>query len=345
MNASTLLRHTLRAARPLAVPRALPGAYTHRFASTFALLEQRDGKLQPSAQNVVTAARTLGNPVVGFVAGKAAKEVAEQAAKIEGVDKVIYVASEAYEKGMPESYAPLVAENAPEDTTHILSVHSIFGKNVMPRLAALLDVQQVSDITAVESPDTFVRPMYAGNIIATVQSSEAKKLITVRQTAFKAAAVGSAAAAEIVEGKDSKHVGSVEWVEEHPAVSDMPDLATASKVVSGGRGLKSKENFDGLLIPLANAMGAGVGASRAAVDSGFADNSLQVGQTGKVVAPELYLCVGISGAIQHLAGMKDSKIIAVINKDPDAPIFQVADVGLVADLFEAVPEMTKKLQK
>ncbi|KAF3917365.1 hypothetical protein ABW21_db0202882 [Orbilia brochopaga] len=345
MNASTtLLRHTLRAARPRAVPRALPGVYHSRFASTFALLEQRDGKLQPSAQNVVTAARTIGNPVVGFVAGKAAKEVAEQAAKIEGLDKVIYVASESYEKGMPESYAPLVAENAPEDTTHILSAHSIFGKNVMPRLSALLDVQQVSDITGVESPDTFVRPMYAGNVIATVQSSEPKKIVTVRQTAFKAATVGSGSA-EVVEGKDSKHIGMVEWVEEHPAVSDMPDLATAAKVVSGGRGLKSKENFDNLLIPLANSMGAAMGASRAAVDSGFADNSLQVGQTGKVVAPELYLCVGISGAIQHLAGMKDSKVIAVINKDPDAPIFQVADVGLVADLFQAVPEMTEKLQK
>ncbi|EPS43488.1 hypothetical protein H072_2525 [Dactylellina haptotyla CBS 200.50] len=344
MNASVLLRRTtLRAARPVPVSRTIVGSQFSRLASTLALFEQRDGKLQSSAQNVVTAAKQLGNPVIGFVAGKSAKEVAEQAAKIEGVDKVVYVANEAYEKGMPESYAPLVVENT-DDVTHIVSMHSAFGKNVMPRLAALLDTQQISDIISVESPDTFVRPIYAGNAIATVQSTDAKKVITIRGTAFSNAPSGSGAA-EVIEGKDSKHAGNVEWVGEDLTLSDRPDLDTASKVVSGGRGLKDKENFEKIMMPLADAMGAAIGASRAAVDSGFADNSLQVGQTGKVVAPELYLSVGISGAIQHLAGMKDSKVIAAINKDPDAPIFQVADVGLVADLFKAVPELTEKLKK
>ncbi|KAK6525634.1 Electron transfer flavoprotein alpha-subunit [Arthrobotrys megalospora] len=346
MNTSTILRRTLRASsRPVTISRPFVGTqFSRRLASTLALFEQRDGKLQPSAQNVVTAAKKLGNPVIGFVAGKAAKDAAEQAAKIEGVDKVVYVASEAYEKGLPESYAPLIAENAADDVSHIVSMHSAFGKNVMPRLAAILDVQQISDVVSIESADTFVRPIYAGNAIATVQSSDPKKLLTIRGTAFGIAPTGSGAA-EVVEGKDSKHQGSVEWVEENLTLSDRPDLDTASKVVSGGRGLKDKENFEKIMIPLADSMGAAIGASRAAVDSGFADNSLQVGQTGKVVAPELYLSVGISGAIQHLAGMKDSKVIAAINKDPDAPIFQVADVGLVADLFKAVPELTEKLKK
>ncbi|KAF3918646.1 hypothetical protein AA313_de0204703 [Arthrobotrys entomopaga] len=347
ISALLLRRTALYAATRPSLSRTIAGPQFSRLASTLAIFEQRDGKLAPSAQNVVTAAKQLGNPVVGFVAGKSAREVAEQAAKIEGVDKVVYVSNETYEKGLPESYAPLVAENAADDVTHIISMHSAFGKNVMPRIAALLDVQQISDITSIESPDTFVRPIYAGNAISTVQSLDSKKLITIRGTAFgnSPAGGGGAAAAEIVEGKDSKHEGNVEWVREDLAVSDRPDLDTASKVVSGGRGLKDKENFDKLMIPLADAMGAAIGASRAAVDSGFADNSLQVGQTGKVVAPELYLSVGISGAIQHLAGMKDSKVIAAINKDADAPIFQVADVGLVADLFKAVPELTEKLKK
>jgi electron transfer flavoprotein alpha subunit len=213
----------------------------------------------------------------------------------------------------------------------------------MPRVAALLDSQQISDITAIESEDTFVRPIYAGNAIATVQSSDAVKFITVRGTAF-AAAETEGGSAEISEGEDPKAPCPTEWLSEDLQSSDRPDLATASKVVSGGRGLKSKEEFDRIMLPLADALGAAVGASRAAVDSGYADNSLQVGQTGKVVAPQLYLCAGISGAIQHLAGMKDSKVIAAINKDADAPIFQIADVGLVGDLFEKVPELTEKLK-
>jgi electron transfer flavoprotein alpha subunit len=214
----------------------------------------------------------------------------------------------------------------------------------MPRVAALLDVQQISDITAIEDEKTFVRPIYAGNAIATVESSDNIKIITIRGTAFTAAEA-EGGSASIEDGVDPKVECNTEWVSENLAKSDRPDLATAGKVVSGGRGLKSKEEFDRIMQPLADALGAAVGASRAAVDSGYADNSLQVGQTGKVVAPQLYLCAGISGAIQHLAGMKDSKVIAAINKDADAPIFQVADIGLVGDLFDKVPELTEKLNK
>lgn len=214
---------------------------------------------------------------------------------------------------------------------------------MLPRVAALLDSQQISDITAIENEKTFVRPIYAGNAIATVESSEPIKIVTVRGTAF-AAAVPESGSAAIEAGVDPKPEPTSEWVSEELSKSDRPDLATAGKVVSGGRGLKSKEEFDKVMLPLADALGAAVGASRAAVDSGYADNSLQVGQTGKVVAPQLYMAVGISGAIQHLAGMKDSKVIAAINKDADAPIFQVADVGLVGDLFEKVPELTEKVK-
>ena len=214
---------------------------------------------------------------------------------------------------------------------------------MLPRVAALLDSQQISDITAIENEKTFVRPIYAGNAIATVESSEPIKIVTVRGTAF-AAAVPESGSAAIEAGVDPKPEPTSEWVSEELSKSDRPDLATAGKVVSGGRGLKSKEEFDKVMLPLADALGAAVGASRAAVDSGYADNSLQVGQTGKVVAPHLYMAVGISGAIQHLAGMKDSKVIAAINKDADAPIFQVADVGLVGDLFEKVPELTEKVK-
>ena len=234
----------------------------------------------------------------------------------------------------------------------------------MPRAAALLDVQQISDVTSIESEDStypllqdlggracmltadvaFVRPIYAGNAILTVQSTDPIKVMTVRGTAFQGTET-EGGSAEIVDGKDPNAPALVEWVSEELATSERPDLGSASRVVSGGRGLKSKEEFDRIMVPLADALGAAIGASRAAVDSGFADNSLQVGQTGKNVAPQLYLCAGISGAIQHLAGMKDSKVIAAINKDPEAPIFQIADVGLVGDLFEKVPELTEKLQK
>lgn len=245
---------------------------------------------------------------------------------------------------MAENFAPLLVENIKKGGyTHVIVGHTAFGKNLMPRVAALLDSQQISDITAIENENTFVRPIYAGNAIATVESTDTTKFITIRGTAFAAAEIGSGSAS-VEDGVDPKAEALSEWVSENLAKSDRPDLATAGKVVSGGRGLKSKEDFDNIMLPLADSLGAAVGASRAAVDSGYADNSLQVGQTGKVVAPQLYMAVGISGAIQHLAGMKDSKVIAAINKDGDAPIFQVADVGLVGDLFEKVPELTEKLK-
>ncbi|KAI0909343.1 electron transfer flavoprotein domain-containing protein [Ustulina deusta] len=315
-----------------------------RLLSSLAILEQREGQLNHGSLSAITAAKKIGGPVHGFVAGSSIKSVAEEAAKVEGVEKIIAVDNAAYDKCLPENFASLVVENIKKGGyTHVIAGHTAFGKNLMPRVAALLDSQQISDITAVESENTFVRPIYAGNAIATVKSSDSIKIITIRGTAFPAAeAQGGSAAVE--DGVDPKSEALAEWVSEDLAKSDRPDLATAGKVVSGGRGLKSKEDFDKIMQPLADSIGAAIGASRAAVDSGYADNSLQVGQTGKVVAPQLYMAVGISGAIQHLAGMKDSKVIAAINKDPDAPIFQIADVGLVGDLFEKVPELTEKLK-
>ncbi len=337
-----------------------------RLLSSLAILEQRGGQLNAGSLSAVTAAKKLGAPVHAFVAGSSVKGVADEVAKIDGVEKVVFVDSAAYEKvgsaqghaagcctganthnqGLAENYAPLLVENIKKGSyTHVLSGHSAFGKTLMPRVAALLDVQPVSDVTQIESESTFVRPVYAGNAIATVESSDPIKILTIRGTAFPAseATAGSGSAA-VEAGADPNAPALTEWVSEDLAKSDRPDLATAGKVVSGGRGLKSKEDFDRVMLPLADAIGAAVGASRAAVDSGYADNSLQVGQTGKVVAPQLYMAVGISGAIQHLAGMKDSKVIAAINKDAEAPIFQVADVGLVGDLFEKVPELTEKLK-
>ncbi|KAL2831050.1 ribosomal protein L1p/L10e family-domain-containing protein [Aspergillus pseudoustus] len=339
----------LRAARAQFAPTraafALNQSALARLLSTLAVLEQRDGKLQSSSISAISAALKLGGPVTAFVAGTGVKATsAAEAAQYKGVEKVVAVESEAYEKGLPENYAPLLVENIKKgEHTHIVGGHSAFGKSLLPRVAALLDVQQVSDITAIESEDTFIRPIYAGNAILTVQSTDPIKVITVRGTAFQdAEATGGSA--EITDGVDPQAPAQTEWISEELAKSERPDLATAGRVVSGGRGLKSKEEFDRIMVPLADSLGAAIGASRAAVDSGFADNSLQVGQTGKNVAPQLYLSVGISGAIQHLAGMKDSKVIAAINKDADAPIFQVADVGLVGDLFEKVPELTEKLK-
>ncbi|KAL8941574.1 MAG: hypothetical protein Q9216_002164 [Gyalolechia sp. 2 TL-2023] len=316
-----------------------------RLLSSLAVLEQRDGKLEQSSLSAVTAAQKIGGSVVGLVAGSGIRVVAEEASKVKGLERIIMIENGAYDKGLPENYAPLLVENINRGGfTHVFAGHSAFGKGLMPRVAALLDTQQISDITAIESEDTYVRPIYAGNAILTVQSKDTIQVITVRGTSF-AAADAQGGSAEISEGVDPKAALQTEWVSEDLAKSDRPDLATASRVVSGGRGLKSKEQFNQLIPPLADALGAAIGASRAAVDSGFADNSLQVGQTGKNVAPQLYLCAGISGAIQHLAGMKDSKVIAAINKDADAPIFQVADVGLVGDLFDKVPEMTEKLKQ
>lgn len=335
-------RSQLRLSHASAVPQY---SSISRFLSTLAVLEQRDGKLNVASLSAVSAGQKLGGSVTAFIAGSGVKSVADEAAKVKGIEKIIYVENGAYDKGLPENWAPLLIENIKKGGfTHILGGHSAFGKSLFPRIAAQLDTQQISDITDIESEDTFVRPIYAGNAILTVQSSDVTKVITVRGTAFPAPETQGGSGA-VEEGVDPKVESATEWISEDLAKSDRPDLGSADRVVSGGRGLKSKEEFDRLMPPLADALGAAIGASRAAVDSGFADNSLQVGQTGKNVAPQLYLCAGISGAIQHLAGMKDSKVIAAINKDGDAPIFQVADVGLVGDLFEKVPELTKKLSK
>ncbi|TQS39448.1 hypothetical protein Golomagni_00028 [Golovinomyces magnicellulatus] len=316
-----------------------------RLSSSLAVLEQKDGKLNPNALRVVTAARQLKGSVTGFLAGGDIQTLVKEAAKIQGIEKIVVVENAAYDKGLPETFASLLVENIKKGGySHVFAGHTAFGKSLMPRVAALLDVAQISDITSIIDESKFVRPIYAGNAISTVESLDKLKIITIRGVAFAPADYGEGYAS-VEDGVDPKMKFSTEWVSENLSKTDRPNLTSAERIVSGGRGLRSKEDFNRIMLPLADALGAAVGASRAAVDSGFADNSLQVGQTGKVVAPQLYLCTGISGAIQHLSGMKDSKVIAAINKDPDAPIFQVADVGLVGDLFERVPELTEKLKQ
>lgn len=290
--------------------------------------------------NTVAAAKAIGDEVHLLVAGAGCGSVAEAASAVEGVSKVLVADNAAYEHQLAENISLLVAELG-KDYSHILTSASTSGKNYMPRVAALLDVDQISEIIRVDSADTFARPIYAGNAIATVQSSAAIKVITVRSTGFDpVAAEGGSAAVEQVGGVHDAGVSS--FIGEELAQSDRPELTAADIVVSGGRGMGNGENFE-ILYKLADKLGAAVGASRAAVDAGFVPNDMQVGQTGKIVAPNLYVAVGISGAIQHLAGMKDSKVIVAINKDEEAPIFQVADYGLVADLFEAIPELEGKL--
>lgn len=292
----------------------------------------------PSTLNTVAAAQKIGGDIHVLVAGVQVDNVAQAAAKIAGVSKVLVADNAAYAHQLPENVAPLIVELA-SGYSHVLSAATANGKNILPRVAAALDVDQISEIISVESPDTFKRPIYAGNAIATVQSSAAIKVITVRATGFDAvAAEGGSATVEAVGA--AHDTGKSSFVGEELAKSDRPELTAAKIVVSGGRGMQNGDNFKHLYT-LADKLGAAVGASRAAVDAGFVPNDMQVGQTGKIVAPQLYIAVGISGAIQHLAGMKDSKVIVAINKDEEAPIFQVADYGLVADLFEAVPELEK----
>lgn len=286
--------------------------------------------------NAVAAAQKIGGEIVVLVAGHDIRPVAETAARIEGVTKVLVADDAAYAHQLPENVAPLVAEIGAA-YTHVLAAATSHGKNVLPRIAALLGTEQISEIIEVVSADTFKRPIYAGHAIATVQSTAAVTLLTVRSTAFEPANLGGATAAvEQVAGSGDS--GRSVFIDELLAKTDRPDLTAAKIVISGGRGMQTGQNFD-LLYTLADKLGAAVGASRAAVDAGFAPNDMQVGQTGKIVAPQLYIAVGISGAIQHLAGMKDSKVIVAINKDADAPIFQMADYGLVADLFEVLPEL------
>ena len=307
---------------------------------TALVIAEHDNKdLKGGTANAVTAASKMAGDVHVLVAGASAQGAAEAASRLAGVSKVLHVQAAHYDGGIPENYAALVVGLA-GSYSHIVASASAFGKNFMPRVAALLDVAQVSEISAVESPDTFVRPIYAGNAFATVQSSDKVKVVTVRATGFDPApATGSAAIESTPAGPDK---GQSKVLSQELTRSARPELGGARRVVSGGRGLASGDNFR-IVEALADKLGAAVGASRAAVDSGYCPNDYQVGQTGKIVAPELYIAVGISGAIQHLAGMKDSKVIVAINKDPEAPIFQVADYGLVGDLFQVVPELTAKL--
>ena len=304
------------------------------------IAEHDNASLKPATLNAVSAAAKIGGDIHVLVAGSRCGAAAEAAAKVAGVAKVKVADAAHYADQTAENIAALVITNA-AGYSHVIAPATTGGKNFMPRVAALLDVAQISDIVGVESADTFVRPIYAGNVLATVQSADAVKVITVRTTAFEAAAEGGSAAVETVAAAADS--GQTKLVGRELTKSERPELTAAKIIVSGGRGVGNGENYHALLEPLADKLGAALGASRAAVDAGFVPNDYQVGQTGKIVAPQLYVAVGISGAIQHLAGMKDSKVIVAINKDPEAPIFQVADYGLVADLFEVVPQLTAAL--
>ena len=307
---------------------------------TLVWVEHDGSAVKDATLAAVTAASKLGE-VHLLVAGQGVDGVAQAAAKIAGVGKVHVADDAAYAHALAENVAPLVVDLMGHHDAFIAAATTT-GKNIAPRVAALLDVMQVSEVLSVEGPDTFTRPIYAGNAIATVQSADAKKVLTIRGTAFdKAAAEGGSGVVEPVASKGEQGLSS--YVGSEIAANARPELTSAKIIVSGGRALGSEEQFHALIDPLADKLGAGVGASRAAVDAGYAPNDYQVGQTGKIVAPEVYVAVGISGAIQHLAGMKDSKVIIAINKDEDAPIFQVADIGLVGDLFKIVPELTEKL--
>ena len=312
--------------------------------TTLLIAEHDHEVLKDSTNKALTAAMQLGGDVHVLVAGgsEGTKAAAEAAAKLAGVNKVLVAEGEAYAHDLAEPLAALIVSLAPSYDAFVAPATSRF-KNVMPRVAALLDVMQVSEITKVVAPDTFERPIYAGNAIQTVKSKDAKKVNTVRTSTF--AATGEGGTAPIENAAAAADPGLSSFVGEEVAKSDRPELTSAKIIVSGGRAMQSRENFAKYIEPLADKLGAGVGASRAAVDAGYAPNDWQVGQTGKVVAPELYVAVGISGAIQHLAGMKDSKVIVAINKDEDAPIFQVADYGLVGDLFKVLPELDKELEK
>lgn len=310
--------------------------------SILVLAEHNNSELNQATLNTVAAAVAIGGDISVLVAGHNCADVAEGAAKIAGVSKVLVADNAAYENMLAENVAALISEVG-KDYGHILASATTNGKNILPRAAALLDVAQISEIIEVVSSDTFKRPVYAGNAVATVQSSDPIKVITVRGTAYDAvAAEGGSAAIEAVDVVTDAGVSVFE--KEELVKSDRPELTAAKIVISGGRGMQNGDNFEHLY-KVADILGAAVGASRAAVDAGFVPNDMQVGQTGKIVAPELYIAVGISGAIQHLAGMKDSKVIVAINKDEEAPIFQVADYGLVADLFKVLPEFEKLIQK
>jgi electron transfer flavoprotein alpha subunit len=310
--------------------------------ATLLIAEHDNATVKDATNKALTAAKELGGPVHILVAGENAKGAADHAAKLDGVEKVLLADAAIYGHNLAEPLAALVAKLA-EGYDAIVAPSTTTGKNVLPRVAALLDVMQISDVMKVVSPDTFERPVYAGNAIQTVQSSEAKKLMTIRTASFQATGEGGSASVETVAAGEDPGLSTFKG--EEVAKSDRPELASAKIIVSGGRALASAENFAKVIEPVADKLGAAMGASRAAVDAGYAPNDWQVGQTGKVVAPDLYVAVGISGAIQHLAGMKDSKVIVAINKDEEAPIFQIADYGLVGDLFTIMPDFAAELAK
>ena len=310
--------------------------------TTLLIAEHDNAHLKDATAKAMTAAKALGGDVHILVAGKGAQAVADAAAKLDGAAKVLLADGDVYEHQLAEPLAALVVSLA-KDYDAIVSPATTTGKNFMPRVAALLDVMQVSDIIKVEAPDTFVRPIYAGNALQTVKSTDPKKVITVRTSTFQATGEGGSAPVETVAAVADPGVSS--FVGEELSKSDRPELTSAKIIISGGRAMQNRENFTKYIEPVADKLGAAMGASRAAVDAGYAPNDWQVGQTGKVVAPDLYIAVGISGAIQHLAGMKDSKVIVAINKDEEAPIFQIADYGLVADLYQALPELDAELGK
>lgn len=326
-----------------AVPKSGIRSYSSGGVNPAVIIEHDGKNVSKSTFHTIAAASQLGGPVTAIVVGTSCGDVAKEVGSIEGIGKVVVAQNDAFKGNLPEVIAPAIqAAHEQFKFSHIAAPASAFGKNVIPRIGALLDVSPISEILSIESPDTFTRPIYAGNAIATVQSTDDVKIMTVRATTFPEAAVGSGSLTP--EDCDMKVASSPlsEFIKSEMSKSDRPELGSASVVVAGGRALKSSENFN-ILYELADKLKAGVGASRAAVDAGYVPNDMQIGQTGKIVAPELYIAVGISGAIQHLAGMKDSKVIVAINKDADAPIFQVADYGLVADLFNAVPDLSKQV--
>ena len=306
------------------------------------IAEHNNEKLKSFTLNAIQAASQINDHIEVLVAGNNCENVIQEVKNIADVKKVLTAKSEIYENHLVENITSLIL-NIAKDYTHIIASATAFGKNLMPRVAALLDVSQISDITKIESDDTFIRPIYAGNVIATIKSNDSKKIITIRPTSFEPA-LNSGGNAEIKEIQLTDNLGLSTFIKREESKSDRPELGTARIVVSGGRGLQSSENFK-LITELADKLNAAVGASRAAVDAGYVGNDYQVGQTGKVVVPDLYIAIGISGAIQHLAGMKESKVIVAINKDDEAPIFNIADYGLKADLFEALPQLTDEISK
>ncbi|KAJ6220306.1 hypothetical protein RDWZM_006118 [Blomia tropicalis] len=316
-----------------------------RLQSTLVIADSNDERLLPITLNTITAAKQIGHPITCLVAGTKVGPAVETLSKVDGVQKILTVENEALKGLLPEVMTNIVLDAQKKfNFSHIISGASSVGKNLIPRVAALLDVSPISEIIGVKDAETFVRTIYAGNALQTIKALDKIKVITVRGTSFEAIEVGNGSAASEALDTNVSVPDNVEFINQELTKSERPELTSANRVISGGRGMKSGDNFK-MLYDLADKLNAAVGASRAAVDAGFVPNDLQVGQTGKIVAPELYVAVGISGAIQHLAGMKDSKTIVAINKDPEAPIFQVADLGLVADLFNAIPEINEKIDK